>query len=312
MPLHVLDIHADGTASPAPDTAPEGPGVYRWFHFDLADPILGPWAEAHLPELAAAALVESETRPRSDVLGDGLILNLRAVNLNPGEAADQMASIRLWVTRGLIVTVRRRRVFSLDLIRDAAAAGDAPRTTGAFLAELVANLGKRIRDEVLRIEAELEDLELRLEEEDADSGDLKGPRKRVIRFLRYMHPQRDALLGLIEGDIPPVEEDARLELRESTNQFLLATEALEAQKARLEALTDHAHALLTEQLARNGYTLSLVAAVFLPLSFLTGLFGVNLGGIPGMNHPAAFSLLSLSLAVIGVAAIVMLRWKRMI
>ena len=56
--------------------------------------------------------------------------------------------------------------------------------------------------------------------------------------------------------------------------------------------------------------LSIAAAVFLPLGFLTGLFGVNVGGMPGVDDPHAFAILCL--AMVGLAAIMLavLKWLR--
>lgn len=46
-------------------------------------------------------------------------------------------------------------------------------------------------------------------------------------------------------------------------------------------LREHMNQALAEKMNRDTYRLSLSAAVFLPLTFITGLLRVNLGGIPG-------------------------------
>jgi|TARA_B110000503_G_C7116593_1_gene400641 zinc transporter len=46
------------------------------------------------------------------------------------------------------------------------------------------------------------------------------------------------------------------------------------------------------------YVLSVISAIFLPLGFLTGLFGINIGGIPGVEDPNAFWVFSGILVVI--------------
>ncbi len=100
MPLCVFDIFDDGTTTVPEDTQLTGPARYRWWHFDMADPALEPWLAEHLPEIPAGALLQPETRPRCDEYDDGLILNLRGINLNEGQQADQMVSVRMWVTCG--------------------------------------------------------------------------------------------------------------------------------------------------------------------------------------------------------------------
>ena len=67
--------------------------------------------------------------------------------------------------------------------------------------------------------------------------------------------------------------------------------------------SDEIAQIMQESLARRTYTMSLMAMVFLPSTFLTGLFGVNLGGIPGNSWHLGFSLFCLMLVVVigGVA-----------
>ncbi|QBF33129.1 zinc transporter ZntB [Thalassococcus sp. S3] len=313
MALFAFDIWPDGRAEPARDTALDGPGALRWRHFELNDPALRDWAAAHLPAIPADALVQPETRPRCDIYDDGLILNLRGVNLNPGADVDEMVSLRLWVTAHAIVSVRVRRVFALDDVRERTLAGEAPPDVGAFLALLLQGLAHRTRDVVLDLEAEIERLEDGYELEDTiDHRALKAPRRAVIRLLRYMTPQRDALVNLLELETPLLTAQNHAALREPINLMILATEALQAQKSRLEALHDHADARSANELGRNSYALSIVAAVFLPLGFLTGLFGVNVAGMPGLDWPWAFALLTGALVISGVLSVVLLKWLRLL
>ena len=56
--------------------------------------------------------------------------------------------------------------------------------------------------------------------------------------------------------------------------------------------------VLSDKLNRNMYVLSVIAAIFLPLGFLTGLFGINLAGIPGAENERSFWIFSAILAVV--------------
>jgi len=60
---------------------------------------------------------------------------------------------------------------------------------------------------------------------------------------------------------------------------------------------------LSEQMNKAMYVLSIVAAIFLPLGLLTGLLGINVGGIPGTESPFAFAIVSLFLVVIAILLI---------
>ncbi len=61
---------------------------------------------------------------------------------------------------------------------------------------------------------------------------------------------------------------------------------------------------------RNSYVLSIVAAIFLPLGFLTGLFGVNIGGMPGTEAALAFWLLTSVSVVIGIALFLIFKFSK--
>lgn len=312
VPIFAFDIFPDGRALPAPDMAPEGPGAYRWMHWDRDDPGLEEWCAAHLAESPGEALQHRETRPRCDQFGDGLILNLRGINMNPGQAEDQMVSIRLWVTRTLIVSVRRRRVFAVEDIRRACAEGNAPATPGDFLDALVDGLAWRIRDVALGMERRTADLEIEIETDDEpDAAPLKEPRLSVLRMLRYLKPQREALHRLLDLSPMLMDEEDRLDLREPVNLTLYGVETLESIKSRLETLQDYAEARAAARLGRNSYALSVVAAIFLPLSFITGLFGVNVADLPGLETPGAFWILCAGMAALAAICILILRWLRL-
>lgn len=308
MAICVFDIGADGAASAAELSAPVAAECYRWCHFDLSDPELPAYLDAHVPEIPAAALRASETRPRCDPYENGLILNLRGVNLNADGPADQMVAVRMWVTPTLVVTVRLRRVFALNEMREAAIAGRAPSSPMGFVGALAAALMGRVRDTVFALSLRVDAMEdAMIDDTGILPADLAEDRRVAIRFRRYLGPQRDALLTLIEAKTDMISKGQRHRLREQGNIAKLAVEELDSLVSRMTAIQDHHSAETAKRQTRHGYVLSLVAAVFLPLGFITGLFGVNVGGMPGIDAPWAFGILSGALVVLVALVLWLLR-----
>ena len=60
------------------------------------------------------------------------------------------------------------------------------------------------------------------------------------------------------------------------------------------------------------YVLSVVAAIFLPLGFLTGLLGMNVGGLPGVESPYGFIFASLLMVTATLGLISFFKWKKWI
>ena len=69
-------------------------------------------------------------------------------------------------------------------------------------------------------------------------------------------------------------------------------EDLDAIRERSQIVKDELANILADKLNKNMYVLSVIAAIFLPLGFLTGLLGINLGGMPGAENPDAFWVFS--------------------
>ncbi|MDA8747952.1 zinc transporter ZntB [Litoreibacter sp.] len=282
--------------------------TYRWLHFDANDPALPAWLGDNVPELPRATLLQTETRPRCDIYHDGLILNLRGVNMNEGQDAYDMVSLRMWITDGLIVSVRFRKIFAVDDLRKEFEAGNGPKDIGAFLVQLTHSLTNRIETTVLRGNDRADNVEEAVFEHGATADADIGPaRREVISLRRYMSPQKDALQKLTNIDVPFLDEAAKLHLRETANRTIVAVESLHSVHERLIAAQDHLDTAHANRLGRNGYVLSIVAAIFLPLGFLTGLFGMNVAGLPGTEWPMAFA--ALCIAMIVVAAVLLIVFK---
>jgi zinc transporter len=293
-PIAAFDI-VSGNATAVDDAwpAPHCESGYRWLHFDLADEGLMVWAEEHLPEIAARALCQAETRPRCERFEDGLILNLRGVNLNPGADPEDMVSLRLWVTQSAIVSARKRKVWAADTIRQAANAGKGPISIGHFLSELAHGLTARIETVSLALEEQADELEdIGSERGHLASGTLSKLRQVVIKMRRFINPQREAIAALASLEGWLMEPNELAHVGETSNRTRRLVEELDATRDRLTALQDSIDAERSHVLGRNSYVLSVVAAIFLPLGFLTGLFGVNVGGMPGIQEQNAFWILA--------------------
>ena len=302
VPICAFDV-TGGVATPVTESwpAPQGAGDYRWLHLDLTRGGTGDWVAAHLPEIAAAALMQAETRPRFDLEDTGLLLNLRGVNLNPGAEAEDMVSLRLWVSDGTIVSARLRRVFAVDDLREMLESGEAPQTIGGFLVRLAKGLTDRIEAVSLTLEDKVDALE------DGGTDEIAPLRQKVIKLARYVGPQRAALDSLVEVETLYLDAQRRSRMREVANRATRIVEELDAMRERLVALQDHRDAEAQAKLTHNNYLLAIVAAIFLPLGFLTGLFGVNVGGMPGVESSVAFAVLSV--ALIGIGALLALALK---
>jgi len=313
-PLCAFDVNHTGQATPCSGVVSlQGAkgGGYRWVHFDLNQTDLSDWLAAQLPPLAAAALVQTETRPRCDLMDGGIIANLRGVNLNPGSNPEDMVSLRLWVADGLIVSARLRKIWAVDAIRQHLSQGTGPESVSAFLVDLTQRLTNRIEQVSHELEEETDKIEEHMIERFEGLSPMVAPiRQSVIKLRRFVGPQRDALARLAGTDLKLIDEGARALIKETAHRATRTVEELDATRERLAAIQDHLDVQHSIAIGRNGYILSVVAAIFLPLGFLTGLFGVNVGGMPGINSPVAFAVLTGASVLVGLVLFAVFRWSK--
>jgi zinc transporter len=87
---------------------------------------------------------------------------------------------------------------------------------------------------------------------------------------------------------------------------------LDATRDRLILLFDQLSASEQQRINRAMQKLAVVGTVFLPLSFITGLLGINVAGIPDSHNPLGFWLVCAFLGVNAIVALLIIKWKKWI
>jgi zinc transporter len=138
-------------------------------------------------------------------------------------------------------------------------------------------------------------------------------RSQAISYRRFVTPQRQALERLATLTCGWLEEDDHIHLREAADRFARMAEELEAIRERSALLHEQLTDLRAEQLETRTLILSIVALIFLPLTFITGLLGMNVEGIPYAHSPWSFWGVVIFCVVVAVGVsgyFIWARWSR--
>ena len=287
-----------------------------WVDFNQASRKAREWLLQHsgVDRNIAAILMEGETRPRSLAEAGGLVVIMRGINMNPGAVPDDMVAVRIWLEENLIVTARRRKILSITDVRDSLLAGKGPKTVGQFLVSITGRLTDRIADAVDNVEQLLEELDATLAEGNVDTvrGNLSVVRRQAAAIRRHLAPQRDALDRLARSSSALLTDKEQFDLREEGDKLTRHIEDLDL--ARENALVTQEELMNRVALEQNArmYLLSVVAAIFLPLTFVTGLLGMNVAGLPGTENPNGFLVSATIMIGLGIALAAYFKWKRWI
>jgi zinc transporter len=274
--------------------AMDATGQLIWIHLTSNNELAQSWLgeTAGLPDYVVDVLTTTESRPRCDALGEGAFLNLRGRSNEEMTTSDPLASVRIYALAGRVFSVTRRTLTAVsDVVK--AVEGGTIADPGDLIAEFASAITEELDPEVGELGDQLDDCEADL---DADKvfelrRKVTKVRSTAIGYRRFVQPQRAALEKLAALPCDWLHDDDRLHLNSAADRAARMAEELEAIRERSalmhEALTD----LRAEQIDSRSLLISIVALIFLPLTFLTGLYGMNVEGLPFAKEPWAFDVI---------------------
>ena len=316
-----FDFSADGVISKvdwsqAKPTAACPKSGWRWLHFNRLADETRDWLEnsSGLDETVISALTQSETRPRCAAYEDGILLNLRGINHNPGAEPEDMISVRMWAAKNLVISMRSYPVKAIHEVREETAAGYGASNPGGLIVCIAERLIDNIEPVVEQLKEEADEFEefLLSGEKRVTARDLAEFRRTILLLRRYILPQREAMVQLQKDGRTLFDEDQAVHLRDTADRITRIAEELDSIRDRAAVLQDQVAGQRQETLNQRLLLLSLVSAFFLPLTFLTGLLGMNVAGIPYANEPWAFPVVVSITVGLGAALVGYLKWQKWI
>jgi len=274
-----------------------------WLHLNYTHRKSAEWLQStpQIPDAVRDALAGDSMRPRVSRLGDGFMIVLRSVNHNSDARRDQLVVMRVFINDKLIVSTRRRKVSAVDEVLTDLQNGNGPIDCGSWLVDVCDALTdytsefiEELHDKIIELEDAL------LDQRMPARGELGLLRKQLIVMRRYMAPQRDVYARLASEKLAWMDDNERRRMQEIADRLGRGLDDLDAGVARTAILADEVASAMAESMNRRTYTMSVMAMIFLPATFLTGLFGVNLGGIPGGEWRYGFSIFCLLLVVLAI------------
>jgi zinc transporter len=273
-----------------------------WVHMDYSQNEAVNWLKSSelLTDYELESLIADETRPRLSKATNGSLLFLRGVNLNPAQSPEDMVSLRLFINENIVVTTRRRRLLSVQDVFDSLNDKSGPCSISELVCQLTQSLTSRMQGVIDSLDETLDEFEAEIDEPTKrfDNQGLSQLRRQTIGLKRYLRPQKEALITMVSNRYAWLNENDKAKFNEATNSLIRYIEELDSAIERAQIIQQTITNQISEQLNQRMYVMSVVAALFLPLGFLTGLLGVNVGGIPGTDSPYAFSLFVIFLVVL--------------
>ncbi|WP_343520621.1 CorA family divalent cation transporter [Sphingomonas sp.] len=309
-------VTRSGVSAADPHSAIRARRGFVWIHLTSRDEEVQEWLRdvAGLDRFTIDALTALETRPRCDQIDGAAVLNLRGMTHVTMQSSDPLASIRLRADGTRVISVTRLPLDALDIARAAIEAGKV-LDAGDLIATLAEAITEQLDPQVADLGDSLDSCEEQLDARQAFELRRKVNlvRRQAIGYRRFLFPQRAALETLATLPVRWLSEEDRLHISAAADRAARMAEELESIRERAALIHETLTDLRAELIDQRSLLIAVAAMVFLPLTFITGLFGMNVQGIPYDDHPWSFWVITgFSLLVAAVVTFYFVRrhWFR--
>ena len=261
--------------------------------------------------LALEDTLKRGQRPKLDDFGEYMFLvYYGAEEAEHGEV--EMVEVHAFLSGGYIVTTHSRRCSALEEVRQRLEA-QAPRSEQFVVYRVL----DALTDTFFPVLDHLDDRIERLDGEIFERAtprqleEISALRRQLVELRRIVTPQRDLLARGIDDilDIPGLESDSRNYFRDVYDHSIRISDQIDSYRDLLSGSRDAYLSVVSNRLNQITKQLTVMATIFLPLSFVVGFFGQNFKWlVVNIDSPGAFFALGIGSIVLSVVALLV--WFR--
>lgn len=282
------------------------PNETLWLHWDRSHPAAQSWLreQSGLSEFVCDLLLEEGTRPRIvQPEKQQVLLFLRGVNLNPDAEPEDMVALRIFADRNRVISLRLRRLRARAEVAAELAAGAGPTSAQGLVLRLADLMTEKVEPLVAEFSELVDAEDEQIEQNDnyvPDHNKMVAGKRRSASLRRFLAPQRDIFFEMAKDKLEWFVKDQAKDWNELGNSLTRHLEELELIRERVGLVLESEHQRMAARMNRVMYLFAIVTGFFLPLSFLTGLLGINVGGIPGSENHYGFVIVCLLMLGFGL------------
>lgn len=276
------------------DSVLSEPDKSLWLHLNLSNARVQHWIRhtPHLPDALKDAILDEVNRSRMETIeefGDGLmmVMNDFRVGLSRTEGDEETGTLWAIMTPRLMLSLRAHPLMTTDALRyQLRQRKICPTDVVTLFHELIEERANYLRRRLEHISDEMDELEealltgTRIPEHET----LGRLRITCGRLRRHYAPELTALRRLIRRRPAWFTEDETDKLREQIDLLAFLVDELHSLHERAKMLQDELSAHMAEFNAKNLQVLSVMTVIFLPMTLVTGVMGMNMADLPGLEH----------------------------
>ncbi len=263
--------------------------------------------EFGLHPLAVEDATTAHERPKIDGYGDYWFLVVYGITVR--DRAVTIHELSIFSGKNYLITVRREPAYPLDEAkrRWRTRSGLSSRDSGALLFTLLDTIVDGYFDAIESLDEQITALEAELLREGMQPAlpmRVFALKRDLQRFRRAATPMRDILNPIIRGDLVLYSPDELAYFRDVYDHAIRVIDQLDAARDLVNNALEINLSMVANRQNAIVKQLTIIATIFLPLTFVTGFFGQNFAWMVNrIVSPQAFWLLGVGTEVAALAAL---------
>lgn len=247
-------------------------------------------------------ILEREQRPKIDNYQDYLYIVIRMMHPNEGDPREQSETVSIIIRDNLVISVQEREGDVFEPIRERIlnAKGQVRKQDAGYLAyALIDAVVDNYFTYLEKMEDRLDDIENSMLDENSPEvlQELKVMKKRLVYLRKNIWPMRDVISSLQRGGLTLISDNTQIYLSDVSDHIIRVMDTIDTFRDLLSGLMDVYLSLASNRMNRIMKILTIISTIFIPLTFIVGVYGMNFAHMPELHwkwaYPAVWGLMLL-------------------
>lgn len=287
--------------------APPAEGFY-WIDADVDDLIvLQPLFGMH--DLAVEdCLNEEEQRPKIEIYEDHYFIVVNSIRFDDEEIF--LRALNIFLGRHYIITVTKQKINELRTLKPILWEQEVCRPDQFLyhLVDLVVDNYFLVGD---RIDGRIETLEedILMHTKKSHLNEIIGLRGEILWVRKVLGPQREVIATLNKKELRLIDDQLQKYFSDIYENALKVAESFETYRDLMGNLREAYQSSLTSRANEIMRVFTAITTIFMPLTFITGIYGMNFDVIPGLHFPYGAYICIGVMLLLGLGMFIIFRKK---
>ena len=257
-------------------------------------------------------LVNTNQRPKSEDYGNQFFLVLKMILHDEDDGDIQVEQVSIVFGPSWVLTFQEHEGDTFDPVRRRLLTPESRvRANGAdFLAYALMDT---VVDNYLAV---VEELGERVEElepdvinrpDDGTLEEIYAIKRALVTLRRFVGPAKDAIAQLRRAETPLVQQPTRLYLRDVEDHLTRVSETIDLYREMVQGMVDAYLSSLSNRMNDVMRVLTVIATIFIPLTFIVGVYGMNFDDMPELHWSWAYPAIWVFMVGLGGGLLVLFR-----